>query len=297
MPLLHHNYVFFQQHTQTPKIKKSFEDSVCLTSSQACSDDHCQLAAPASSHPNTESMPSGSSHPDKIEPSIHDNQQFDLNRTLEKSINDGITVNEEIIDMTTDTQISVPEEACRQEQQVMTPESQENHPEAAHLAILQVATVSSSSSSSGAEEATALEDQQVQPLSLLQSLGVMPPYWVPDSEAPMCMHCEAKFTVIKRRHHCRACGKVLCSRCCSQKARLQYLENAEARVSEEDDSGSNSNSPQRLSRSPNPNNPMEYCSTIPPLQQAVGSRNQRPPSVMVPVGVLKREGETFIIEH
>jgi len=42
-------------------------------------------------------------------------------------------------------------------------------------------------------------------------------------------------------------------------------------------------------RQPNPNNPMEYCSTIPPLQQLAGSLPP-PPTVMVPVGVLKREG-------
>lgn len=41
---------------------------------------------------------------------------------------------------------------------------------------------------------------------------------------------------------------------------------------------------------PNPNNPMEYCSTIPPLLQ-VGPTQPNPPSVLVPVvGVLKREG-------
>lgn len=34
------------------------------------------------------------------------------------------------------------------------------------------------------------------------------PLWVPDSEAPNCMSCQAKFTFTKRRHHCRACGKV-----------------------------------------------------------------------------------------
>ncbi|NXV06236.1 ZFY16 protein, partial [Cettia cetti] len=34
------------------------------------------------------------------------------------------------------------------------------------------------------------------------------PLWVPDSEAPNCMNCQAKFTFTKRRHHCRACGKV-----------------------------------------------------------------------------------------
>ena len=46
------------------------------------------------------------------------------------------------------------------------------------------------------------------------------------------------------------------------------------------------------SQSPNPNNPAEYCSTIPPLQQAQasGALNSPPPTVMVPVGVLKHPG-------
>lgn len=39
-------------------------------------------------------------------------------------------------------------------------------------------------------------------------LGKQPPFWVPDSDAPSCMLCDIKFTVLKRRHHCRACGKV-----------------------------------------------------------------------------------------
>lgn len=42
---------------------------------------------------------------------------------------------------------------------------------------------------------------------------------------------------------------------------------------------------------PNPNNPMEYCSTVPPLQQVTDSKNQPLPSVLVPVSVLKREGK------
>lgn len=43
-------------------------------------------------------------------------------------------------------------------------------------------------------------------------------------------------------------------------------------------------------RRPNPNNPMEYCSTVPPPLQMSSSGSQSPPSVLVPVGVLKREG-------
>lgn len=39
-------------------------------------------------------------------------------------------------------------------------------------------------------------------------IGLVKPFWIPDADAPNCMHCGVKFTVIKRRHHCRACGKV-----------------------------------------------------------------------------------------
>lgn len=54
------------------------------------------------------------------------------------------------------------------------------------------------------------------------------------------------------------------------------------------DVGSVINSPMQT-RSPNPNNPMEYCSVIPPHEQ-VSSSASTPISVLVPVGVLKREG-------
>ncbi|KAK9886137.1 hypothetical protein WA026_014924 [Henosepilachna vigintioctopunctata] len=42
-----------------------------------------------------------------------------------------------------------------------------------------------------------------------------PPVWIPDVEAPKCMSCGANFTVVKRRHHCRNCGKIFCGRCSS----------------------------------------------------------------------------------
>ncbi|XP_026230979.1 zinc finger FYVE domain-containing protein 9 isoform X2 [Anabas testudineus] len=129
------------------------------------------------------------------------------------------------------------------------------------------------------------------------SLGEVAPVWVPDSQAPVCMKCDVKFTFTKRRHHCRACGKVFCAACCGLKCRLTYMDRKEARVCvtchsaltnaqswETPATGSN--------QSPNPNNPAEYCSTIPPLQQAQASGvlSSPPPTVMVPVGVLKQTG-------
>ena len=44
--------------------------------------------------------------------------------------------------------------------------------------------------------------------------------WVPDSAAAYCMECKrTKFSVTKRRHHCRHCGHVI-GTCCSHKALL-----------------------------------------------------------------------------
>uniref|UniRef100_A0A6I8NY14 Zinc finger FYVE domain-containing protein n=1 Tax=Ornithorhynchus anatinus TaxID=9258 RepID=A0A6I8NY14_ORNAN len=131
----------------------------------------------------------------------------------------------------------------------------------------------------------------------LTSLGEVAPVWVPDSHAPNCMKCEARFTFTKRRHHCRACGKVFCAACCSLKCKLLYLDRKEARVcvvchSVLMNAQAWENMLSASSPSPNPNNPAEYCSTVPPLQQAQasGALSSPPPTVMVPVGVLKHPG-------
>jgi hypothetical protein len=49
------------------------------------------------------------------------------------------------------------------------------------------------------------------------------PVWVPDKESPNCMVCNTAFTVIKRRHHCRRCGKVICGECSANKSKLPNL--------------------------------------------------------------------------
>lgn len=131
-------------------------------------------------------------------------------------------------------------------------------------------------------------------------LGKISPFWVPDSEAPVCMICDVRFTLVKRRHHCRACGKVLCNICCSQKFPLPYLDDKEARVckpckgilerlhkTEMMQAATNGASSVQGTR-PNPSNPMEYCSTVPPMVQAAASEAAPLPPIMVPVSVLKR---------
>uniref|UniRef100_A0A674AUK1 FYVE, RhoGEF and PH domain containing 6 n=1 Tax=Salmo trutta TaxID=8032 RepID=A0A674AUK1_SALTR len=61
-------------------------------------------------------------------------------------------------------------------------------------------------------------------------LGSKAPIWIPDLRATMCMVCTCEFTVTWRRHHCRACGKVVCQTCSSNKFYLEYLKNQPARV-------------------------------------------------------------------
>lgn len=140
-------------------------------------------------------------------------------------------------------------------------------------------------------------------------VGHVAPFWIPDEDAPNCQECGQKFTVIRRRHHCRACGRVLCAPCCHHRAALPYMDHKEARVctsclqilqSSQDEGaegsegrwgsrGEGSSGPRRV---PDPNNPMDYCSRVPPPQQAAAAPPVPPPTVMVPVGVLKREGSS-----
>ncbi|KAG5671509.1 hypothetical protein PVAND_001703 [Polypedilum vanderplanki] len=112
--------------------------------------------------------------------------------------------------------------------------------------------------------------------------GSVPPYWIPDEMTNACMQCDQKFSLIKRRHHCRACGLLLCSSCCNEKFYLYYLK-SEGRICKPcHDILLKAQQP----KNPNPANPLEYCSTI-PIQQQVNTSQQQP-IVMVPTGVLKR---------
>ncbi|XP_026166656.1 FYVE, RhoGEF and PH domain-containing protein 6-like [Mastacembelus armatus] len=61
-------------------------------------------------------------------------------------------------------------------------------------------------------------------------LGSKAPIWIPDPRTTMCMICTCEFTLTWRRHHCRACGKVVCQACSSNKYCLEYLKMQLARV-------------------------------------------------------------------
>ncbi|XP_020651004.3 FYVE, RhoGEF and PH domain-containing protein 2 isoform X2 [Pogona vitticeps] len=64
-----------------------------------------------------------------------------------------------------------------------------------------------------------------------EELGRRAPQWVRDKLVTMCMRCKEPFNAItRRRHHCRACGYVVCGRCSEYKAELQYDKNRPNRV-------------------------------------------------------------------
>lgn len=46
------------------------------------------------------------------------------------------------------------------------------------------------------------------------------PVWIPDNATITCMQCTQDFTMLRRRHHCRACGRVICAQCSSQKTSI-----------------------------------------------------------------------------
>ena len=39
--------------------------------------------------------------------------------------------------------------------------------------------------------------------------------WMRDDEVSNCTQCNDTFTILKRKHHCRVCGKIFCAECSS----------------------------------------------------------------------------------
>jgi len=49
------------------------------------------------------------------------------------------------------------------------------------------------------------------------------PEWIRDEDVTHCMQCSNSFSLLNRKHHCRACGKVVCYNCSLQKLMLLQL--------------------------------------------------------------------------
>ncbi|RIA92962.1 hypothetical protein C1645_763745 [Glomus cerebriforme] len=49
----------------------------------------------------------------------------------------------------------------------------------------------------------------------LRGEGVNKDYWMADDTCRECYDCKATFTMLRRKHHCRICGQIFCSKCAS----------------------------------------------------------------------------------
>ncbi|XP_011473360.2 FYVE, RhoGEF and PH domain-containing protein 5 isoform X2 [Oryzias latipes] len=65
---------------------------------------------------------------------------------------------------------------------------------------------------------------------LWMALGETAPVLVPVSQVMMCMNCTTDFSLTLRRHHCNACGKVVCRACSRNRYPLKYLKDRMAKV-------------------------------------------------------------------
>ncbi|XP_016418659.1 FYVE, RhoGEF and PH domain-containing protein 5b isoform X2 [Sinocyclocheilus rhinocerous] len=61
-------------------------------------------------------------------------------------------------------------------------------------------------------------------------LGENAPPLLSVSQVTVCMNCHSHFSLTNRRHHCHACGKVVCRDCCRNKFPLKYMKNRRAKV-------------------------------------------------------------------
>jgi len=56
------------------------------------------------------------------------------------------------------------------------------------------------------------------------------PIWTPDQFVDNCPLCDASFTVIHRKHHCRKCGTVVCADCSKDKLLVPSVKEKKVRV-------------------------------------------------------------------
>ncbi|CAB3400323.1 unnamed protein product [Caenorhabditis bovis] len=74
------------------------------------------------------------------------------------------------------------------------------------IPVYEICAQTASSATEGEE--TGIEVQESLPLPAF--IGVR---WVPDEDCEQCTACSTPFTFMRRRHHCRNCGRIFCHKC------------------------------------------------------------------------------------
>ena len=47
--------------------------------------------------------------------------------------------------------------------------------------------------------------------------------WLPDDASKGCVGCSKAFSFSRRKHHCRACGRLFCNGCSDKKVELPHM--------------------------------------------------------------------------
>jgi hypothetical protein len=66
--------------------------------------------------------------------------------------------------------------------------------------------------------------------STLKKSSTLAPLWIPDIAQNKCSLCQEKFTLLKRKHHCRKCGRLICSNCSKGNTKLLSLQDKQNRI-------------------------------------------------------------------
>jgi FYVE/RhoGEF/PH domain-containing protein 5/6 len=54
--------------------------------------------------------------------------------------------------------------------------------------------------------------------------GIIAPIWAPDKTVLFCPSCDVEFSIIKRKHHCRSCGTIVCNKCSLNRFELSHVD-------------------------------------------------------------------------
>jgi len=76
--------------------------------------------------------------------------------------------------------------------------------------------IESSAAAPSPNRSTSLSSKDSQ--GQIKTMGGEKSHWVDDSSILECMNCSDTFGFFNRKHHCRSCGNVLCSKCSSKEA-------------------------------------------------------------------------------
>eukprot|EP00298_Acanthocystis_sp_HF-20_P020853 c2629_g1_i1.p1 GENE.c2629_g1_i1~~c2629_g1_i1.p1 ORF type:complete len:148 (-),score=71.11 c2629_g1_i1:32-475(-) len=69
--------------------------------------------------------------------------------------------------------------------------------------------------------------------SNIPSIDKLASLWMPNEMSSECMLCSKPFSIFRRKHHCRSCGRLICNPCSSHLAMVEGLQLGPHRVCDE----------------------------------------------------------------